>query len=325
MYHSHRAARLAAALLFLLLISPAWAQAKLDLDKLFGGSGLPDAIAFRVQMEAGNIGRAKAWLDAGLDPDFLGDKVGTGLMIAAREGNIPLMELFLSRGADVNKANQLGETALMHAAWKGKPDAVRWLLAHGARVNPEQDMQWTALHYAVFAGHSDIAALLVDKGADVNARSPNGSSVLMMAVYEGHEDTARWLLAHGADTKIKNENGDGALEWAMKFDRAGIARMVASPEEFQAAANRPKSDWGTVRRSEAAPADIADLLRIREILASRNMPLDKVDKRIATLRARYARAALKKQFPPGPVLEITAERRAPARQAVRMLPRDGEP
>lgn len=320
MYHSPRAVRLVAALLFL-LVPPAWAQEKLDLDRLFGGPGLPDTIAFRVQLEAGNAARAKAWLDAGLDPNFLGDKVGTGLMIAAREGNIPLMELFLSRGADVNKANQLGETALMHAAWKGRMDAVRWLLAHGASVNQE-GMQWSALHYAVFAGHADVAALLVEQGADVNARSPNGSSVLMMAVYEGHEDLARWLLTRGADTSIKNENGDGALEWAMKFGRSKIARMVSSPEGFQAAASRPKADWGAVRRSEAVPPDIAELLRIRELLAARNMSLDKVDRRIATLRARYARAAMKKEAPPASVLEITAERRAPARQEIRMVAPD---
>jgi ankyrin repeat protein len=320
MYHSHRAARLAAALLFI-LVSPVWAQSRLDLDKLFDTPGLPDPIAFRVQMEAGNVSRAKSWLDAGLNPNFMGDRVGSGLMIAAREGNVPLMELFLARGADINLANKLGETALMHAAWKGQLEAVRWLLGHGAAINPGTDLKWTALHYAVFANHPEVAALLVAKGADLNARSPNGSSVLMMSIYEGHEDMARWLLSRGADTNIRNENGDGALEWAMKFDHPKIARMVATPEAFQAAANRPKSDWGSARRSEAAPPDIAELLRIRELLAARNMDLEKVDRRIATLRARYARAAMKKQAPP-PVLEITAERQAPARQVIRLAPPD---
>jgi hypothetical protein len=319
MYHSHRAARLVAALVFLLAM-PAWAQG-LDLDKLFGGSGMPDAIAFRVQMEAGNISRAKTWLDAGLDPDFQGDKVGTGLMIAAREGNIPLMELFLAKGADLNKANALGETALMHAAWKGRLEAVRWLLSRGARVNQE-GLQWSALHYAAFAGNAEVAALLVEKGADVNARAPNGSSVLMMAIYEGKEDMARWLLAHGADTTIKNENGDGALEWAMKFDQTKIARMVASADQFRAAASRPKSDWGQVRKSEAVAPEIADLLRIRDILASRDLPVDKVDRRIAALRAKYARESLKKQAPPARMLEITAKRQAPEQQEVRIVPWD---
>jgi hypothetical protein len=229
------------------------------------------------------------------------------------------MELFAARGADINAVNALGETALMHAAWKGRTEAVRWLLAHGARVEGSGNMQWTALHYAVFANHADVASLLLEKGANINAQSPNGSSILMMAVYEGHEDMARWLVGRGADTTVKNENGDGALEWAMKFDHMKIARMVSSPDDFRTAANRPKSDWGSARRSEAVPPDIEELLRIRQILASRNMALDKVDRRIATLRARYARASMKKQAPPAAVLEITAERRAPARQEIRML------
>lgn len=319
MYHSHRAARLVVALLSL-LTAPVWAQNSPAPRAAPAASAFPDAIAFRVQMEAGNLSRARAWLDAGIDPNFLGDRVGSGLMIAAREGNIPLMELFAARGADVNQANQLGETALMHAAWKGRIEAARWLLAHGARVDSES-MQWTALHYAVFAGHSDIAALLLEKGADLNARTPNGSSVLMMAVYEGHEDVARWLLARGADTSVKNENGDGALEWAMKFDHTKIARMVSTAADFQKAASRPKSDWGQARRSEAVPPDVEDLLRIREILASRHMAVDKVDRRIAALRAKYARESLKKEAPPAAVLEITAERRTPGRQEVRMVPR----
>ena len=71
----------------------------------------------------GDISQVREWLGAGLDPDYVADRVGTGLMIAAWTGNVPMMELFVTRGADVNKANALGEQALMHAAWRGKADA----------------------------------------------------------------------------------------------------------------------------------------------------------------------------------------------------------
>ena len=83
-------------------------------------AALPDPARFRVQMELGALDQAKEWLDEGLSPNFMGDRIGSGLMIAAWEGNVPLMELFLARGADVNLRNALGETALMHAAWKGR-------------------------------------------------------------------------------------------------------------------------------------------------------------------------------------------------------------
>jgi hypothetical protein len=281
---------------------------------------LPDPVFFRTQMELGLVGKARDWLDAGLPPNFMGDRIGSGLMIGAWEGNLPLMELFLARGADINKTNALGETALMQAAWKGRQSAVEWLLARGAKVNMTPK-NWSALHYAVFAGHTAIVDLLLARGADINAQSPNGSSVLMMAVYEGHEDLAKKLLQKGADTRIRNENGDGALQWAMKFNHTAIARMVSSQQEFAAAASRPRADWGQVQRSEPIPKELEDLLAIRETLLSRGMAVDKLDRRIAAMRAQFAREALKKQAPPAATttLEITAERKASGKQRSRLI------
>ena len=208
----------------------------------------PDPASYGSEVESGGIAQVREWLNQGLNPDFVADRIGTGLMIAAWRGDIPMMELLVSRGADVNKANALGERAIMHAAWQGRAAAVKWLLAKGARINSEP-MRWSALHYAVFAGHGEIATLLLENGADINARSTNGSSVLMMAVYEGHEQLVKQLLARGADRSVKNDRDDGALEWAFKYQRLSIARMVSAPQEFAAAANQPKSRWGVPLRS----------------------------------------------------------------------------
>ena len=95
----------------------------------------PDPVKFGVTVEAGNLQAVQAWLDAGLDPQFLADRIGTGLMIAAWEGNIPMMALFVSYGARINATNNVAETALMHAAWKGHVDAAKWLLDRRARIN----------------------------------------------------------------------------------------------------------------------------------------------------------------------------------------------
>ena len=305
------AARLAGVFSIIATLTLALAAPRVD-------AALPDPVEFRVQMEVGAVERAREWLAAGLPPDFLGDRIGSGLMIGAWEGNIALMELFLARGAAIDKTNALGETALMHAAWKGRAAAVRWLLERGARINNAAN-QWSALHYAVFAGHEEIAELLLDRGADLNARSPNSSSVLMMAVYEGRENLARRLLARGADTRQRNDNGEGALDWAMKFNQTKIARMVATQEEFQIAASRAKADWGEARRSEPVPKEIEDLLHIREALIVRNLNVDKVDRRIAAWRAQYAREAMKRDAPPPAVLEISASRKTPGKQRARML------
>jgi uncharacterized protein len=289
----------------------------------------PDPAIFGNFLEAGDIARLREWLDAGLDPDYAADRIGTGLMIAAWRGDIPMMQLLVARGADVNKANALGERALMHAAWRGHAAAVDWLLAKGAHVNSDP-MHWSALHYAVFAGHAKVAALLLERGADINARSTNGSSVLMMAVYEGHEKLVRQLLARGADPGVKNDRGDGALEWAFKFKRLAIARLVATPEQFVAAANQPSAKWGEAVRSvsrepprseraSALTAQIDDLMKMRNTLAARGLAAaaGKLDRRIAALRARRARED--RDRPPVAVLEISASRSSPREQRTRLI------
>jgi hypothetical protein len=295
----------------------------------------PDPVAYGNRVESGDIGQVREWLAAGLDPDYLADRIGTGLMIAAWYGNLPMMELLVARGANVNQANAIGEQALMHAAWRGNAEAVEWLLAKGAKINSEP-MRWSALHYAAFAGHGAIAELLLRNGADINARSTNGSSALMMAVYEGHEPVVKQLLARGADRSVKNDRGDGALEWAFKYQRLSIARLVSAPQEFVAAANQPRSRWGAPQRSlrdgeplaepspyqppapDPANRKIDELMRMRQVLAARGLKdaVEKMDRRIAALRAQRARAD--KTTPAAAVLEITAERASPENQRMRV-------
>ena len=294
------------------------------------GFRAPDPATFGNTIEKGDLMQARAWLDAGLDPNYVADRIGTGLMIAAWEGNIPMMQLFVDRGADVNRPNARGERPLMHAAWRGQLDAVEWLLAKGAQVNSPSG-QWSALHYAAFAGHDRIVRALLAFGADINARSANGSTPLMMAVYENQETLVRTLTANGADTTLKNDRGEGALEWAFKFGRLSIARLVSPPKEFAEAANRPKASWPQAVRSEPqqtaaakppAPSDplarqIDDLVNRRNVLASRGVtkPLPDLDRRIAALRAKRAKADM--DVPS--VLEITARRAAPTDQNTRFI------
>ena len=222
---------------------------------------LPDPVRFSSVLELGNLKQATAWLDAGLDPNFEGHLIGTGMMIGAWEGNIPLMELFLQRGADVHRTNRFGETALMLAAWKNRQDAVRWLLDHGAQPNRNQ-REWTALHYAAFGGQAELVDTLLAAGADVNARSTNGSTVVMMAAREGHADLAKRLLDAGANPALKNDYGEDAVAWAMRQGNYGIARTFTSAANFaelvRQAAEKPQP---LPERSLPAPDRVDELLR----------------------------------------------------------------
>ena len=300
-----------AALALLLVAAPARAA-------------LPDPVRFSLTIELGNIAAVRAWLDEGLDPNFLGDRIGTGLMIAAWEGNLEMMELLLSRGADINATNTRDEQALMHAAWKGRLDAVRWLLDRGARIN-RPGKQWSALHYAVFAGHEDVAQLLIDRGADVNARSSNGSSVLMMAAREGREAVAKTLLALGADTGTANDRGEDALLWALRHERIRIAALVGSPERLAEAVRRPR-DPAAPMRSRPIPERIETLLKemraaeaegrlTEEMRTAYRTALAELEKtRAAAAAEEAARAAAVPKL-----LEITARRAAPAEQEATLV------
>jgi thiamine monophosphate kinase len=254
-----------------------------------------------------------------MPPDFMGSRIGSGLMIGAWEGKPDLMRLFAARGADINKLNANGESAIALAAWRGNLEAVKWLLDRGARINAPS-RQWSALHYAVFAGHAEVADFLIAQGADINAQSTNGSSVLMMAVYEGHQALARKLIEKGAERSVKNDWGDGALEWAMRHDRLELARMVTNPEEFNIAVSQPKEKWGEPVRSMRTSKELEDLLNMREKLAERGMSTDVIDKRIATERVRIVRAEMDRPTPVRAVtMEITASRKKPQEQSATII------
>lgn len=279
----------------------------------------PDPVAFTHGMELGDMRQARQWLDAGMSPDFTGSRIGSGLMIAAWEGRIEMMALFLEHGASIDLRNAHGETALALAAWRGQLDAVRWLLEKGAAINAPS-RQWSALHYAVFAGHHDVAELLMARGADIDALSTNGSSVLMMAIYEGHRDLVRTLIERGAVRTVKNDWGDGALDWAMRYQRLEIARMVSHPEEFNIAVSQPKENWGEPRRSLRTSRELEGLLAAREQLVARGASTERIDRQIAVERVRIVRAELDRPLAPrAATLEITANRNKPREQSANIV------
>lgn len=312
--------RIAGVLLALwLAISPAWAAS-------------PDPVAFGLAVERGDRRQVEKWLDEGMPADYVADRIGTGLMIAAWNGDIEMMELFVRRGANPRRANRNGEQALQLAAWNGHAAAVRWLLEHGATLNRE-DKHWSALHYAVFGGHAELARELVARGADVNARSPNGSTPLMMAAREGRDEIARLLLEAGADTKLKSDWGDSALTFAMRYEHYRLGKMLATPEEFEVAAKAPKESFGEPARSAAAPSKIEDVLRrIREANAA-GAETGELRKELHSAIAEFRGAPTPqamigpkviKAGPPPKALMITARRAQPqGGERVEVVPGDG--
>lgn len=299
---------------------------------------LPDPVRFSVVLELGDVKQAATWLDEGLDPNFEGQPIGTGLMIGAWEGNIPLMELFLSRGADIDRANRCGETALMLAAWQNRREAVRWLLDRGAKVDFGRDRAWTALHYATFAGHADVVEDLLAAGADVNARSTNGSTVVMMAAREGHAALARRLLEAGANPALKNDYGDDAVAWAMRQGNYDIARAFTSAENFaELARQAAEKPIPPQLRSLPAPDIVDELLRkarLAEMSGRRDEALLAYRQAWNELKTRQqpqkvgagetARQDKRQAAKPPKALVIRARRNAPEQQSLSVVDGNAE-
>ena len=289
---------------------------------------LPDPIAFSWAVESKNMKKVTAWLDEGLDPDFMTKPLGTGLMIAAWNGNIPMMELFIGRGANPRRANANGEQPLQLAAWNGHMEAVKWLLDHGAMINRDEN-HWSALHYAVFNGHNELATYLLEHGADVNARSPNRSTPLMLAARENREELTKVLLEAGADTKAMNDWGDTPLTMAMRYEHFRLGKMISSPEEFAIAVKAPKESFGEAQRSASAPNEIEELLRkIREAEAE-GRPSEDLHKQLLTAVNAFRRNAMaiknanSRQAMPLPYqpksIVITAKRGNPAAERAQVV------
>lgn len=293
----------------------------LGLGSLAAHGALPDPVRFGIAIERGDVKTARAWLDQGLPPDYLADRIGTGLMIASWEGNIEMMELFVSRGANVNRATANGEQALMFAAWRGHLEATRWLLARGAQLN-RRGLEWSALHYAVFAGHEKVAQFLIESGADLNARSTNGSTPLMMAAREGREGLAKMLLGLGADTSIANDHGDDAFTWAMRNKHPHIAKVLGSPERLAAAARAPES-FGPQTRSQPIPARIDDLVKEMRRAAAEGRLTPELQSAylmaVRELRQTQAAAADAARQEAPKALEIRARRGEPGREQAVLL------
>lgn len=282
---------------------------------------MPDAARFALVVEQGDLDGVAAWLADGLNPDFVADRIGSGLMIAAWEGNIAMMELFVGHGAKIDLTNRYDEQALQLAAWRGHVEAVRWLLDHGASPN-RPGARWSALHYATFANRQDVARLLIERGAEVNARAPNGSTVLMMAAREGHDELARQILDAGADPRAVNERGESALTWAMRHEHFTLARLVSDQAEFAQAAKADPASFGAPVRSVAAPPEIEEILRRIRLAEAAGQPTDALRKTLLAMVEHFKQEskrividapAGRKAAPRGKpgALMITA-RRAPA-------------
>ena len=162
----------------------------------------PDAAAFGIKMEMGDISQLRKWLDGGLDPNFLADRIGTGLMIAAWYG-IP-DDCWVARGADATRPTT-GDGADARSCRGHMPGGGSgcW---RAVRARQRADAL-EALHYALSRSWR-ACELLLEHGADINARRTTARAASLWRSTKAEDLCGSFWRA--ARQRVRNDRGDDA-------------------------------------------------------------------------------------------------------------------
>ena len=261
-------ARIAVALLFLLVVVGVAGPVRADTPPLVAAAQQGDTTAVR------------ALLEQGVPVNAAAADGTTALHWATYHDDAEAVSALLAAGADVNAANDLGTTALWAACQNGRADMVQRLLAAGADVDSALLNGETPLMVAARAAAVEVVDLLLARGADREARGPRGQTALMWAVAQRHAAVVARLLAAGADVHARSEvwsqvmavpphgqpeynreiphGGNTALLFAARVGDVASARHLIA-----AGADVDDTDaWGVSATTLAAHAGFRDLVTL---------------------------------------------------------------
>lgn len=164
----------------------------------------------------GNLGWAKAALEAGVDPNEL-DTTGTpALVIAARNGHSEIALMLLDRGAQQRHealAEAPPQTAEALRAWK--PIAER-----GHSVVEQQQLLCKAAEAGDLRGARELLEAGVDPSTPFQSRAP-----MLMAAMMGHLDMMRLLHSFSAPVNAVKRK-DTPLYWAVFGARPEALKLL---------------------------------------------------------------------------------------------------
>ncbi len=158
--------------------------------------------------KAGNLESMKGLLEAGFDPNGIGQL--SPLVIAAQTENPAAVKLLLEYKANPN--GTLGLLPLGAAAKQGNLEIMTLLLDSGADPNAKTPNSYYSfvLNQTMqgYGDKSEAVRLLIEKGADFNQMDKRGLSPFISAVENGEAPYVAIMLAAGADPNAKTKTDD---------------------------------------------------------------------------------------------------------------------
>ncbi len=174
-----------------------------------------------------------AMLKAGANPDICDGAGNSALHYALESKAYDAFDLLLRSGANPNKVNDKGETPL-YCAVDDRLDMafIKALLNRKADVNiaAAKRNNNTPLIEAARSwkeGCEELIDLLLAAGADPNARVANGRTALLFAVRDNKAAVARKLLDKGADPNIPEKDGPAPLIYAVRSGNPDLVLLLA--------------------------------------------------------------------------------------------------
>lgn len=143
---------------------------------------------------------------------------------------LPVLKEKLEAGFNPNTVGQDGAPLIFHAIREGRVDELRVLLSHGADPNSEfEGVPALLMDNALFNCNEDVVYLLIHHGADPNSTGElQAASPLGAAVYSGEGNCVQIVLEAGADPGIRNSLGETAMHIASQFGHAALLRQIVS-------------------------------------------------------------------------------------------------